>query len=188
MRQADPTPLNHHPNVAALARSNGVPTEELGLPRGTQVKPQVMSTSTTKHLIVPLMSIDVLNEATIQYDKLSEQLAVVDRDAYGLYLFAAEGGNKYRARFFSPVMTGEDPATGSAAGPLPRYLYDQGLLEMKDGLGEIGVTKGIQVGRRCTIHVVLDAKDREAPQTYNSGGGAQVMTGTIVIQEEVAVN
>ena len=46
-----------------------------------------MSTSTTRHLLVPVSFVEVLNRAVVQREKLLEQLRRVGNKAYGLYLF-----------------------------------------------------------------------------------------------------
>ena len=181
VRQAPPNAHGYHPNVEALAQSIGLKSEDLGLPGWSQLKPRVMSTSTTRHLIVPVKSVEGLNKIVVQHEKLTQQLQTADKQCYGLYLFTLEDGNRYQARFFSPGMSGEDPATGSAAGPLARYLHDHGLLRLVEDEGKIQVTQGLQVGRRCVIDVVLNVQDQESPETDIVGSGAQVMSGTIRI-------
>lgn len=48
---------------------------------------------------------------------------------------------------------GEDPATGSAAGPIACHLARHGLI----GWGEeIVLTQGVELGRRSTLHARAD--------------------------------
>jgi PhzF family phenazine biosynthesis protein len=55
------------------------------------------------------------------------------------------------ARFFGPTPgIVEDPATGSAAGPLGAYLAARGLAGMP---GSIVIRQGEQVGRPSELHV-----------------------------------
>ena len=72
-----------------------------------------------------------------------------------LYAFAIEGPGKVTARFFDGGKIGEDPATGSAAGPVGAYLSEYGLAGMP---GEVVISQGEQVGRPSYLHVstVLD--------------------------------
>ena len=54
-----------------------------------------------------------------------------DGIAESLYLFTVRGEGDVMARMFDRVATiGEDPATGSAAGPLGGYLATHGLAGM----------------------------------------------------------
>lgn len=190
IRQARPQAHTTHPDPAALAESFGLTADDIGFSledhsgSAKRLPPQVMSTSTTHHLLVPVSSVEALNRAVVQRDKLLEQLRLVDQRAYGLFLFTpieASGGiHTFQARFFSPGMSGEDPATGSAAGPLSAYLHHHGVLRLENGTGRISVLQGLMIGRECTILVEL---------TLNAGGfdvdiigsGVSVAKGQIVL-------
>jgi len=175
-------------HLSALAESMGLAAEDIGLSLGSakRLPPQVMSTSTTHHLLVPVLSVEALNRVVVQRDKLLEQLRRVDHRAYGLFLFTPDvesgddGVQTFQARFFSPGMSGEDPATGSAAGPLSAYLYKHGVLNMEKGKGEITVMQGLRVGRSCRIHVELSV-DREEFDVDIIGDGVLVGRGDITI-------
>ncbi|KAJ3463776.1 hypothetical protein MRS44_008562 [Fusarium solani] len=190
--QATPKAHGRHPNVPELAATIGLGPEDIGLASGTSVSrkqdviPRVMSTSTTHHLLVPVASIAALERASVQREKLLEQLQLADERAYGLYLFAKddrEGAsvNTYQARFFSPGMSTEDPATGSAAGPLSEFLRDEGLLELVDNKASIEVWQGLQVGRECLIKVNL-AVDGNTPVVDVSGSGVLFSEGRLASQ------
>jgi PhzF family phenazine biosynthesis protein len=122
----------------------------------------------------------------VQRDKLLEQLKLVDDGAYGLFLFATIQGekDKYQARFFSPGMNGEDPATGSAAGPLSALLYDNNLLHVGNGVGRIRVLQGLQVGRECEISVALHVQQDDGKVRLDvdlEGTGVEVAKGDMRI-------
>lgn len=217
LRQARPQSHTTHPDPEALAASFGLGAEDIGFaaePAGDgganqpdQLRAQVMSTSTTRHLIVPLSSSDALDRVAVRRDRLLEQLAVADENAYGLYLFTAmspgdrdddddDATSAYQARFFSPGMSGEDPATGSAAGPLAAYLYRHGHLRLDGaGVGRIVVYQGLKVGRRCVMRVELsvgahDGAGDEEERTLEVdivGGGAQVAEGRIAVPDSTTV-
>jgi trans-2,3-dihydro-3-hydroxyanthranilate isomerase len=87
-----------------------------------------------------------------------------------LYLFAIRGDGDVRARMFDADLSiGEDPATGSAAGPLGAYLAARGLAGMP---GKAVVAQGEQVGRPSFIH--LDVRT-EGGWEVRVGGGVQVV-------------
>jgi trans-2,3-dihydro-3-hydroxyanthranilate isomerase len=189
LRQAPPKLHANHPDPASLAEAIGISKEDIGWSLKSDravgsLQPQVLSTSTTYHLLVPLASTESLNSVKIQRDKLIEQLRLADERAYGLFLFTPVGNDTYEARFFSPGMSAEDPATGSAAGPLSAYLYRNGALTLKEGRGEITVRQGLQVGRECVIRVVLNVSDNEKLEVDLVGGGVEVVKGTIVIPSQ----
>jgi trans-2,3-dihydro-3-hydroxyanthranilate isomerase len=78
-------------------------------------------------------------------------------DAESLYLFAIRGDGDVRARMFDKGVTiGEDPATGSAAGPLGAYLAMHGLI---DTPGQVVVAQGEQVGRPSFLRVSVDREE-----------------------------
>jgi PhzF family phenazine biosynthesis protein len=186
LRQSPPGLGNKHPDPAALAVAIQLTPDDIGLPGAPNMQPQVVSTSTTRHLHVPLRSIEVLNRAVVQRDKLLEQLKLVDDGAYGLFLFATIQGekNKYQARFFSPGMNGEDPATGSAAGPLSALLCDNHLLDVDNGVGRIQVLQGLQVGRECEISVALHVQQDDGKERLDvdlEGTGVEVAKGDMKV-------
>lgn len=197
MRQAPPKAHAEHPDPASLAASVGLASDDVGFQHvkadGTgsvQLTPQVMSTSTTRHLLVPLASVEALDKVVVQKDKLLEQLAKVDKASYGLFLFTPVKGAQdagrdsnatYRARFFSPGMSGEDPATGSAAGPLSAYLHLRDALRQSDGRAVIEVQQGHRVGRECVIRVELTQGNDGQVNVDLVGSGVEVGQGQMTI-------
>jgi len=71
----------------------------------------------------------------------------------GINVFAGEG-SRWKTRMFSPSGGfAEDPATGSAAGPLAVHLARHGRI----GFGEeIEIAQGAEVGRPSTLYARAD--------------------------------
>src|SRR5207249_4240897 len=86
--------------------------------------------------------------------------------ADGFYLFALDG-DRARARMFAPGV--EDPATGSAAGPLGAYLASKGLLSS----GSLTISQGVELGRPSTLIVNVAVEDDG--WTVTVGGGVFVV-------------
>jgi trans-2,3-dihydro-3-hydroxyanthranilate isomerase len=88
--------------------------------------------------------------------------------ANGVFVFAPVPAGVY-ARMFAP-MSGirEDPATGSATGPLAAYLVEHGLIEKRDGLHFIN-EQGTKMQRRSLIHALLHVSG-DTLQTVEIGG------------------
>jgi len=192
IRQESPKGHAVHTDPAALAAVLGLSASDIGFPLtyGTLkgVFPQIMSTSTTHHLLVPVASVDALDRAVVVRDRLEEQLDLLDRRAHGIFWFApipgAEGVPTFQARFFSRGMTAEDPATGSAAGPFSAYLYNHGLLKLDQGKARILVYQGLKLGRECIIEVVLTARNEGGEEVLTVdivGSGARVAEGDIAL-------
>jgi trans-2,3-dihydro-3-hydroxyanthranilate isomerase len=78
-----------------------------------------------------------------------------------IFLFALVGrrddATAY-SRMFSPVLgIAEDPATGSASGPLGCYLVEHGLVS-GDAAQRIVSLQGVAMGRASRIHVAVDGR------------------------------
>ena len=120
---------------AGLAAQDGV----------RELPPQFVSTGVAQ-LLVPVAAEDALARARPDWPVLRPLLE--EARALVLYLVHVEG-ERVRARAFFPVGSGgEDPATGSAAGPLVAYLA------ARAGLEAIRVEQGVEMGRPS----VLDAR------------------------------
>ncbi len=159
VRQLPPTFGPEIRDRERLAHAVGLRPEDLdaGLPA------QVVSTG-LPHFVVPAATPDAVAAAMPNQRALSEVVREVETD--GLYLFAlTEEGAK--ARFFGEgIGIDEDPATGSAAGPLGAYLAARGL----GGLpGTIVVRQGEEVGRPSAIHVEV-APEGDSWAVWVGGG------------------
>jgi trans-2,3-dihydro-3-hydroxyanthranilate isomerase len=90
-----------------------------------------------------------------------------------LYFFAVRGDGDVIARMFDPgVGIGEDPATGSAAGPLGAYLAANGLAGAADGT-RITIAQGEMVNRPSFLHV--DVSREGDGWSVRVGGGVQIV-------------
>jgi trans-2,3-dihydro-3-hydroxyanthranilate isomerase len=117
---------------------------------------QIVSTGLPT-MIVPLGDVGALAGAAVDRDRLRSALAAVAGSVTPtVYIVAEADAGHWRARAFAPaVPTGEDPATGSAAGPFGAYLarhtgaesvvIDQGVEMGSPSRLEVDVTDGIRV-------------------------------------------
>lgn len=104
--------------------------------------PQVVSTGLA-HVLVPVRDAAVLEKAAPR-DFAALRSLLAAHDAVVLYLAAVgDGGEPIRARgfFTAPGEITEDPATGSAAGPLLAYLH------ARRGDTAIDVLQGVEMER-----------------------------------------
>jgi trans-2,3-dihydro-3-hydroxyanthranilate isomerase len=80
----------------------------------------------------------------------------------------ARDGESWKSRVFVPAHgTLEDPATGSAAGPLALHLSRHGRIGFGD---EIVIRQGVELGRPSTLHAVA-----RSPEEAEVGGSAVVV-------------
>ena len=143
-----------------------------GLERGDLVPhlPVVPVGTGIAHLMVPVRDEATLRRARRDDRECFEVCRAAD-DAESLYLFAVRGEGDVMARMFDPWMAiGEDPATGSAAGPLGAYLAAHGLAGMP---GRAVVAQGEMVGRPSFLHV--EAEPAGASWAIRVGGGVRIM-------------
>jgi trans-2,3-dihydro-3-hydroxyanthranilate isomerase len=128
---------------------------------------QIVSTGLPP-MIVPVRDLDTLRRA----ENRQALVAAICADAHAeeLYLFA-EAPDGVTARFFGPTPAiVEDPATGSAAGPLGAYLSRYGLAGMP---GHVLVRQGEQVGRPSEL--LLDVERAGEDWRVRVGGGVHLV-------------
>jgi trans-2,3-dihydro-3-hydroxyanthranilate isomerase len=111
--------------------------------------PAQVATTGLPHLLAPLADASALPRVRPDYDLLAGLLTGLGAKA--VYLWAIGEGSGIRARMFSPsVAEGEDPATGSAAGPLAAYL------QRRRGLDRIEIEQGVEMGRRSLLRATME--------------------------------
>jgi trans-2,3-dihydro-3-hydroxyanthranilate isomerase len=97
--------------------------------------------------------------------------ALADLGPIGVNCFAG-AGTRWKTRMFAPTFgVPEDPATGSAAGPLALHL----ALEGRIGWGEeIEIAQGAEIGRPSTLYARVDGGP-EAVERIEVGGAAVIV-------------
>jgi trans-2,3-dihydro-3-hydroxyanthranilate isomerase len=84
----------------------------------------------------------------------------------------AGSGLRWKSRMFAPGFgVPEDPATGSAAGPLALHLARHGEIAFGD---EIAVTQGVEIGRPSQLYARVDGT-ADAVERIEVGGSAVVV-------------
>ena len=85
--------------------------------------------------------------------ELEPDLQALRRFEFGVDCFAGSGAS-WKARMFAPAFgVAEDPATGSAAGPLAVHLVRHGVVEPG---AEIRIAQGAEIARPSTLHARAD--------------------------------
>lgn len=191
MRQGQPQFLNKHTNPESLSRSLGIKESDIGLKyAGIELEldeARVVTTSPARHLLVPVRDMGVLHNVSFA-DKvgIAKELASTSSYNSGVYVFTSVAGEdgstvpRFEARFFSPGMGMEDPATGSAAGPLAAYMWAKSAGTLGDKMTQIEVLQGVQTGRRCLMKLRVEVVE-DGYAISISGTGVLVADGNIVI-------
>jgi trans-2,3-dihydro-3-hydroxyanthranilate isomerase len=136
--------------------------------------PQLVSTG-LPHLLVP-----VRDEATLRRAHRNEDALGALWRQYGpdcIYLFALTDDGATARLFDAGLGIGEDPATGSAAGPLGAYLAARGVGGMP---GKLAIRQGDQVGRPSVLHVEVEP-DGDSWDVQVGGGVSMVGEGSFRI-------
>jgi trans-2,3-dihydro-3-hydroxyanthranilate isomerase len=90
---------------------------------------------------------------------------------YGVSCFAGSGSS-WKTRMFAPRSgVAEDPATGSAAGPLGVHLARHGRIAFDQ---EIVISQGAEIGRPSTLHVRVSGS-RDEIERVDVGGSAVIV-------------
>ena len=139
--------------------------------------PTQVATTGNPFLYVVLRDAEAVDRAVCDKAALAKLLG---RDmGHGVYLFAGAGPDRLYGRMFAPD-NGEDPATGSAAGPLGAFAVRYGVIDRASKV-TIVVEQGTKMGRQSTLHIALDYGDsREIPERIEVGGSVMpVLTGEL---------
>jgi len=130
------------------------------------VPPQVISTGLPT--LVSLVADDAaIARAAPDFDLVQHVLAGCG--AQNLYLAWHDGGRQAHARMFTELVHGgEDPATGSAAGPLCAYMAARGLGD------RVEIAQGAEIRRPSRL-----VAEMEGDRPRVSGGVVQIVEGTV---------
>lgn len=149
---------------AAIART-GLPIQEIscGVP----------------FIVVPVDTRAAVDAAQPDMAALRRLKSAFGGDHVAVFFFSPEKAGDdatVYSRMFAPGLgVGEDPATGSASGPLGCYLVSQGLVSQADA-GKIVSLQGVAMGRPSRIHIAID-RDQAGTITRVRVGGRAVVVG-----------
>jgi len=163
-------------NRDAVAKAIGLRSEDLA---GDLPVQDV--TCGVPYLFVPLRDREAVDRATPHAGAI-EGLAEVSRTHPAVFVFAQEGarlkaGTTCYSRMFAPGLgVVEDPATGSASGPLGCYLLHHGLVSA-DEAQKIVSLQGVKMGRASRIHIAIAGAADEITDVRVGGEAVLVARG-----------
>lgn len=164
--------------TAACARALGLSVEEIG---DAQL-PIVMASTGVEYLIVPVRSRQVLSRVRTDSAVLSQLLARTSKHAVYVVTRETHSAEAFiSARMFADesLGVGEDPATGSAAGPLAAALVHFGVISPVSGLSAFIVEQGVDMGRPSYIEAEVEGEADNVKTVRIGGAAVQVLTGEI---------
>ena len=163
---------------AAVAAAMG-----LGAPDLTPELPVQQVSCGVPYLIVPLCSREAVDRATSDASACRRLAASIGIDA-PIFLFAMSppgSPETVYSRMFAPEFgIPEDPATGSASGPLGCYLVRHRLVS-GDAALRIICLQGVAMGRPSRIHVSIASRADEIVEVKVGGHAVLVARGELLV-------
>jgi trans-2,3-dihydro-3-hydroxyanthranilate isomerase len=124
------------------------------------------------HVYIELESPEAV--AALQPDFAALAVATPD----GANLFARDDGG-WKTRMFAPTHgVAEDPATGSAAGPLAIHLARHGRIAFGE---EIRISQGAEIGRPSTLYARVEGEGERIDRVLVGGSAVIVARGQFTL-------
>jgi len=165
-----------------IARALGLSHEDLD----ESLPIQAVSTGNTM-LMVPVRSLAALGRCRVNQTLLEETYSHHDffSGGTGCYSFTREtigtGAERAHARFFIGQNIGEDPATGSAAGPLGGYLVYHGAtgIDPSGGVYRFVIEQGDFINRPSRIGLEVRGREGKVEEVRVAGKSVVVARGSV---------
>jgi trans-2,3-dihydro-3-hydroxyanthranilate isomerase len=165
-------------DTAAVAAALGVQTGDVA---GGHLPVQVAS-SGLPFLYVPLNSRAAVDAARLERTALCTLLRAVTLGELPVFVFSPEprgGDATVYSRVFAPVLgIPEDPATGSASGPLGAYLLHHNAVSADTHTPLVNL-QGVQLGRPSRIYIALSASGGVLGEVRVGGKALVIGHGTL---------
>jgi trans-2,3-dihydro-3-hydroxyanthranilate isomerase len=124
--------------------------------------------------MVPLVSRAAVDQAVVDIRAAAAVFEAAKITRRGLFIFSTEPANDGATVYSRMMGANEDPATGSASGPLGCYLVKHGLVAPEKA-GSIVSAQGVKMGRPSRIHIKIDQAGGEISRVRV--GGTSVLVG-----------
>jgi trans-2,3-dihydro-3-hydroxyanthranilate isomerase len=161
-------------------------TQLLGLEAGDLlgIAPQLLSAGN------PTLFVAVRDRAAVDRAWLdlaaSRTLRGSDREPFLTFVFTPTAEGAYSRMFAPEHGVPEDPATGSATGPLAAFMMRHGLVSSADGTRFVS-EQGTKMGRRSVLHVHIRG-NRGSGSIEVGGHVTPLATASMSLSEDIAVS
>jgi trans-2,3-dihydro-3-hydroxyanthranilate isomerase len=166
-------------NNAAMAAALGITEADIQ----TDLPVQTVSCG-VPFLFVPLASREAVNRAQLEQAGLTKFCRAVSIDDLAVFVFSTESSNDDAtvfSRMFAPGFgVHEDPATGSASGPLGCYLVHHGVVTTEEAARIVSL-QGVKMGRPSRIHISIGIGDGRISKVRVGGQAVLAGEGTLQV-------
>jgi trans-2,3-dihydro-3-hydroxyanthranilate isomerase len=174
MDQGVPKLLAEVHDRQAVARALGIAIDDL-----IDTLPIQVVSAGNPFMLVAVDSLEVLTRVSLDLASLPAELMAEHRAVLVFTLDAPE--SDVRVRMFGEAMgVREDPATGSAHGPLGWYLVTHGLFEFDHDSLELISHQGVEMGRSSILHLRV-SKTEQGLSISVGGSAVKVAEGQLLL-------
>lgn len=143
--------------------------------------PCQLLTAGNPNVYIAVRDREAVDRATVDSAKL-RQLLAHQPEPTCIFVFTPTADGAYSRMFAEDLGIVEDPATGSATGPLAAFMMRNGLAPRNDGARFVS-EQGTKMGRRSLLHVLV--RGRDGCEAIEVGGHvARVATATMDLDLE----
>jgi trans-2,3-dihydro-3-hydroxyanthranilate isomerase len=176
------------PTFGAPLGETGVAASALKLPpeavTATGLPVQVVSCG-VPYVIIPLASRAAVDAAIVDTEACERLVRMAGAGPLALYLFTSESTGSdpatvYTRMFGAAVGIHEDPATGSAAGPLGCYLVAHAVIDPSNA-ATIRNLQGVRMGRPSVMHVAIASDGGTITRVRVGGEAVLAGEGTLYV-------
>ena len=136
------------------------------------------------YLLIPLKSREAVDAVSLDRRALVRLYEAADLDEAPVYVFTTDGRRDDETVYSRMLAPGfgiaEDPATGSAAGPLGSYLVQHRVVAGAEA-GALVSLQGVAMGRASRIHIAIDGTPDAISRVRVGGQAVLVGRGELAV-------